>query len=99
MSLYPELATPKQQELLYSLLPHERRYDIPTLTKHKASELIRYYTENLPREAQPRPTRAQEQFLRDRRWWREGLTRQEASDLIGLARREDEARHCNPPCY
>jgi hypothetical protein len=78
--LEPGSLTWRQAEELRRLLPEGT--PIGHLSRYEAAGLIKLHT---PTAAWRRavPTARQEEFLRKRGLWRQGLTRGEAADLIG----------------
>jgi hypothetical protein len=80
--LEPGSITWRQAEELRRLLPEGT--PIGHLSRYQAPGLIKLHDPNARWRREP-PTRSQEDFLRGRGLWREGLTRGEASDLIGQA--------------
>ena len=80
--LEPGSLTWRQAEALRRLLPEGT--PIGHLNRWEAAGLIKMHSPHAAWRREP-PTDRQEQFLRPRGLWREGLTRGEASDLIGVA--------------
>jgi hypothetical protein len=80
--LEPGSLTWRQAEALRRLLPEGT--PIGHLSRWEAAGLIKMHSPHAAWKREP-PTDRQEQFLRPRGLWREGLTRGEASDLIGEA--------------
>lgn len=86
---YFQPATPKQQDVLYDLLPPGHWPKIPAMSKQEAHAIISQHVSN----AQSPPSAKQEKFLRSRGRWEDGMNRGEASKLIGdLIRQENAAR-------
>jgi hypothetical protein len=84
--LEPGSLTWRQAEALRQLLPEGT--PICHLSRSDAAGLIQLHSPHAAWRREP-PTPRQEEFLRPRGLWREGLTRGEASDLIAEALRKE----------
>ena len=84
--LEPGSLTWRQAEELRRVLPKGTR--IEHLSRWAAAGLIRLRSPHAAWRREP-PTPRQEEFLRPRGLWREGLTRGEASDLIAEALKKE----------
>ena len=81
-------ATKRQIELLYKLLPLDKHTLIPTMTTDAAHLMISRYYATGDRFS---PTSRQEYYLRNHGLWREGLTREEANELIAAEKQKERS--------
>jgi hypothetical protein len=91
-----DLATEKQRNVLYKIMPRERWGRIPMMTKKEAHTMISTHAEMGPGSWNTDlrvPTDKQEAFLRRHGRWRHGLSRRDACALIGniIARAQEDA--------
>jgi hypothetical protein len=84
-------ATEPQKRVLYRILYADQVHLIPTMTKEEAYRIISAsVAKAAAKNGTLRPSERQEYFLRARGRWRNGMSRSEATYLIGLIKREEE---------